>query len=147
MITEALRELVSGKDISYETTKEVMREITAGQATQAQISAFVTALKINGETVDEITAATEIMKEKCIKTELGTENTLDIVGTGGDMSGTFNISTASAFVVAAGGIPVAKHGNRALTSKSGSIDVLEALGINVDKTPEEEKEIFQLFEK
>lgn len=143
MIIEALKELSNKKNISYDVTKAVMDEITKGEATEAQIAAFLTALKLNGETVEEITAAAEIMKAKCIKTELGTSNTLDIVGTGGDMSGTFNISTASSFVAAAGGIPIAKHGNRALTSKSGAIDVLEALNINVNKTPEEEKEIFK----
>ena len=138
MIIEALKELSNRQNIGYELTKTVIYEISRGEATEAQIAAFLTALKLNGETVEEITAAAEVMKEKCIKTELGTSDTLDIVGTGGDMSGTFNISTASAFVAAAGGIPVAKHGNRALTSKSGAIDVLEAFGINVNKTPEEE---------
>lgn len=142
MILEALKELSNKQNISYETTKNVMYEITQGEATEAQIASFLTALKLNGETVDEITAAAEVMKEKCIKTELGTTNTLDIVGTGGDMTGTFNISTAASFVAAACGIPIAKHGNRALTSKSGSIDVIEALGINVNKTPQDEKDIF-----
>ncbi len=142
MITEALKELSNGKNIGYELTKSAMREIAQGEVTEAQIAAFLTALKLKGETVEEITAAAEVMREKCIKTELGTYNTLDIVGTGGDMSNSFNISTASAFVAAACGIPVAKHGNRARTSKSGSLDVLEALGINVNKTPDEEKHIF-----
>lgn len=142
MITDALQLLILNQDLTKEMTSAVMEEITQGKATEAQIASFLTALKMKGETVEEITAAALVMKEKCIKTELDTQNTLDIVGTGGDMTGTFNISTASAFVAAAGGIPIAKHGNRALTSKSGSIDVLEALGINVNKTPQEEKNIF-----
>lgn len=143
MIKEALKILISGKNLDYNTAKIVMYEITQGEATEIEIASFLTALKIKGETVDEITAAAEVMKEKCIKTDLNNVETLDIVGTGGDMSNTFNISTTTAFIVAAGGVPIAKHGNRALTSKSGSIDVLEALGINVNKTVEEEKNIFK----
>ncbi len=143
MITEALKTLTNGDNIDYKTAKTVITEITEGNVTDIQIASFLTALRIKGETIDEITAAAEVMKEKCIKTQLSTTNTLDIVGTGGDMSNTFNISTTTAFVAAAGNIPIAKHGNRALTSKSGSIDVLEALGINVNKTPDEEKQIFE----
>jgi anthranilate phosphoribosyltransferase len=142
MIIEALKKLSNGENLDFETTKLVMQEITQGSVTDIQITSFLTALRIKGETVEEITAAAKVMKEKCIKTTLDTENTIDIVGTGGDMSNTFNISTTSAFVVAAGGVPVAKHGNRALTSKSGAIDVLEALGINVNRTTNQEKEIF-----
>ncbi len=142
MITEALKKLTQNIDLDYDTAKAVMNEITRGEVSDIQIAAFLTALRMKGETTDEITAAAQVMKEKCIKTDLGKIDTLDIVGTGGDMSNTFNISTATAFVVASGNVPVAKHGNRALTSKSGSIDVLEALGINVNKTIEEEKEIF-----
>lgn len=143
MIKEALKILTANKNLEYKTAKEVMYEITEGRASEIEMSAFLTALKMKGETVDEITAAAEVMKEKCIKTELDNTEILDIVGTGGDMSNTFNISTTCAFVAAAGGVPIAKHGNRASTSKSGSIDVLEALGINVDKTPEQEFEIFK----
>ena len=142
MITEAIKQLTERKNLSKEMMTVIMEEITEGNATEAQIASFLTALKMKGETIEEITAAAQIMKSKCIKTELNTYNTLDIVGTGGDMTGTFNISTASAFVAAAGSVPMAKHGNRAQTSKSGAIDVLEALGINVNKTPEEEKAIF-----
>ncbi len=142
MITQALKEIISMKNLDYDTTKEIMYEITEGKVSDVEIAAFLTALKMKGETVEEITAAAQVVKEKCIKTRLGTTNTLDIVGTGGDMSNTFNISTAAAFVAAAGGVPVAKHGNRAVTGKAGAIDVLEALGINISKTPEEEKEIF-----
>lgn len=142
MIKDALKLLIKGKNLDYNMSKNVMYEITEGRTTESQIAAFLSALRIKGESVDEITAAAEVMKEKCIKTVLNTNNTLDIVGTGGDMSNTFNISTATAFVAAAGGIPIAKHGNRALTSKAGCIDVLEALGINVNKTPDEETFIF-----
>lgn len=143
MIIEALTILSEGNSLSYDIAKKVMYEITQGEATEAQISSFLTALKIKGETVEEITACAEVMKEKCTKTELGTKNVLDIVGTGGDGANTFNISTAAAFVVSSLDVPIAKHGNRAFTSKSGAIDVLEALGINTEKTPEEEKEIFK----
>lgn len=143
MIIDALKILSSGKNLDFATTKEVMYQITEGKATEAQIASFLTALKMKGETVDEITACAEVMKEKCIKIKLPIENTLDIVGTGGDMSNTFNISTTTAFVAAAGGVPVAKHGNKAFTSKSGAIDVLEALGINVNKTPDDEINLFK----
>ncbi len=143
MITEALKTLTEGNNLDYSLMKQIMNEITLGNVSDIQTAAFLTALKMKGETVDEITAAAEVMKEKCIKTDLTAENTIDIVGTGGDMRGTFNISTTCAFVLAAGGVPVAKHGNRALTSKAGSIDVLEALGINVNTTPEAEKKIFK----
>ena len=143
MIEEALKILVKGESLSYNQTKEVMKEITEGMAAESQISAFLTGLRIKGETIDEITACAEVMKEKCIKTDLKGAETLDIVGTGGDMTNTFNISTTTAFVAAAGKVPIAKHGNRALTSKSGSIDVLEALGINVNTTLQKEYEIFK----
>lgn len=142
MIVEALKILSNGKDLDFSLMKSVMAEITEGKVSDIQLAAFLTALKVKGETIDEITAAAQIMKEKCLKTDLECTNTLDIVGTGGDMSNTFNISTTCAIVVAAGGVPVAKHGNRALTSKSGSVDVLEALGINVNKTAAQEKQIF-----
>lgn len=142
MITDGIRQLTERKNLSQEMMSSIMEEITEGKATEAQIASFLTALKMKGETIEEITAAALVMKSKCIKTELNTKDTLDIVGTGGDLSATFNISTASAFVAAAGDIPMAKHGNRAQTSKSGAIDVLEALGVDVNKTPEEEKNIF-----
>lgn len=143
MIIEALKILSEGKDINYDITKNVMYEITEGKTTDVQISSFLTALKIKGETIDEITACAEVMRDKCEKTDLETKDVLDIVGTGGDGANTFNISTATTFVVSSLGVPVAKHGNRAFTSKSGAIDVLEALGINTDKTPDIEKEIFK----
>lgn len=142
MITQALETLRNKINLDFDTMKTVMNDITEGKTDDKDIMEFLTLLREKGESVDEITAAATVMKEKCIKTPLDTDNVLDIVGTGGDKSNTFNISTASCFVSAAAGIPTAKHGNRALTSKSGAIDVLEALNINVNKTPDEEKEIF-----
>ncbi|MCD7739838.1 MAG: anthranilate phosphoribosyltransferase [Candidatus Gastranaerophilales bacterium] len=143
MIKEAIKEIKKRNNLSKEIMTAVMNEITQGACCDEDIAEFLSELREKGETVEEITAAAKVLKERCIKTELGTYNTLDIVGTGGDMSNTFNISTAAAFVAASGGIPVAKHGNRALTSKSGSSDVLEALGININKTPSQEVEIFK----
>ncbi len=143
MIKDAIKQTAQKQNLSYETMKLVMEEITQGLAGDEEIAEFLTLLREKKETVEEITAAAKVMKEKCIALNLDTYNTLDIVGTGGDMCNTFNISTASAFVAAAGGVPVAKHGNRALTSKAGSVDVLEALGININNTPEKEKEIFK----
>jgi anthranilate phosphoribosyltransferase len=112
-----------------------MTEIMEGKATDAQIGAFLTALRIKGETVEEIAGAVRIMREKAFKIN-APENVVDTCGTGGDMSGTFNISTTTAIVVAACGIPVAKHGNRSVSSQSGSADVLEALGVNIELPPE-----------
>lgn len=111
-----------------------------GTATQAQMGAFLAALSMKGETVDEITACAEVMRENGLKIN-PIRNVIDIVGTGGDGVGTFNISTTSAFVIAAGGVPVAKHGNRGVSSKSGAADVLESLGINLNLTPEHNEQI------
>ena len=130
MIKEAIHELLQGKDLSYETSKKVMEEMMDGTATQAQMGGFLTALRMRGETIDEITAFAEVMREKGVKIHPQRE-VMDIVGTGGDEVGTFNISTTAAFVVAAGGVPVAKHGNRSVSSRSGAADVLEKLGANV----------------
>ncbi len=130
MIKEAIYELLQGKDLSYDTAKQVMEEMMDGTATQAQMGGFLTALRMQGESIEEITAFAEVMREKGIKIHPERE-VIDIVGTGGDEAGTFNISTTSAFVVAAGGVPVAKHGNRSVSSKSGAADVLEHLGVNV----------------
>ena len=117
-----------------------MEEMMTGTATQAQMGGFLTALRMQGETIDEITAFATVMREKGIKIEPKRE-VIDIVGTGGDEVGTFNISTTSAFVVAAGGVPVAKHGNRSVSSKSGAADVLEKLGVNLNLTPEQNEKV------
>jgi len=142
MIREAIHILLNGKDLSFEESKVVMEEIMSGEATEAQMGGFLTALRMQGETIDEITAFATVMREKGIKIEAGRE-VIDIVGTGGDEVGTFNISTTSAFVVAAGGIPVAKHGNRSVSSKSGAADVLEMLGANLNLTAEQNEEILK----
>lgn len=143
MIKEAIYQLINGEDLTYSQAKEVMEEMMTGTATQAQMGGFLTALRLQGETIDEITAFATVMREKGIKIE-PKRDVIDIVGTGGDEAGTFNISTTSAFVVAAGGVPVAKHGNRSVSSKSGAADVLENLGANLDLSPEENEKILEL---
>lgn len=143
MIKEAIYQLISGKDLDYDQAKTVMEEMMTGEATPAQMGGFLTALRMQGETIDEITAFATVMREKGIKIEPKRE-VIDIVGTGGDEVGTFNISTTSAFVVAAGGVPVAKHGNRSVSSRSGAADVLENLGVNLNLSPEENEKILNL---
>mgnify|MGYP001627045366 CR=1 FL=1 len=135
MIKEAISILTQNMSLSESEMAECIKEIMEGRATDAQIGAFLTALRMKGETVEEITGAVRIMREKAIKIK-APEGVIDTCGTGGDMSGTFNISTTTAIVVAASGIPVAKHGNRSVSSQSGSADVLEALGINIELPPE-----------
>ena len=135
MIKEAIHMIVSNISLSEGEMAECMREIMEGKTTDAQIGAFLTALRIKGETVEEITGAARIMREKAT-TINAPEGVLDTCGTGGDMSNTFNISTTTALVVAASGVPVAKHGNRSVSSHSGSADVLEALNIKIDLPPE-----------
>lgn len=135
MIKEAINLLVSGINLSESETAECMQEIMEGNATDSQIGAFLTALRIKGETVEEITGAARIMRDKAA-TIKAPEGVLDTCGTGGDMAQTFNISTTAAFVVAGAGVPVAKHGNRAVSSQAGSADVLEALGIKIDLVPD-----------
>ncbi|PKL51699.1 MAG: anthranilate phosphoribosyltransferase [Nitrospira bacterium HGW-Nitrospira-1] len=143
MIKEAVNILVNSVNLSEAEMAECMNEIMEGRATDAQIGAFLAALRIKGETVDEITGAARIMREKAARIK-APEGALDTCGTGGDMSNTFNISTTVAIVVAAAGIPVAKHGNRSVSSKSGSADVLEALGVRIDLQPENvEKCLFE----
>ena len=142
MIQEALNEVLNKKDLSYEMARAVMAEIMDGTATNAQMGAFLAALRMKGETVTEITACAEVMREKGLKVEVPFD-VLEIVGTGGDEVGTFNISTTAAFVVAAGGVPVAKHGNRSVSSKSGAADVLERLGARLDLTPEQNVEVLK----
>lgn len=143
MIKEAIKMLVSNISLSEAEMAECMKEIMEGKATDAQIGAFLTALRIKGETVEEITGAARIMREKAT-TIKSPEGVLDTCGTGGDMSHTFNISTTTALVVAGAGIPVAKHGNRSVSSQCGSADVLEALGVKIDLAPEKvEKCLFE----
>ena len=134
MIKEAINLLLEGKNLSEQDMVNSMRDIMEGQATDAQIASFLTALRIKGETVEEITGAAKVMREKVTGIN-APELTVDTCGTGGDMSHTFNISTTSALVVAACGVPVAKHGNRSVSSSCGSADVLEALGIKIDLAP------------
>ena len=131
MIKQAIDTLVSGKSLSMEEASQVMEEIMTGEATPAQFGAFVTALRIKGESVDEIAGLARVMRAKATPVKIS-EPTVDTCGTGGDAFGTFNISTTAAFVVAGAGLKVAKHGNRAMTSKCGSADVLEALGVKID---------------
>jgi len=136
MIKEALAQVVTGKDLDEQQMVEVMEEIMSGQATDAQIGAFLTGLRMKGESIDEIVGAVRVMREKATFVDTGVDTAagellMDIVGTGGDGSGTFNVSTTTAFVVAGAGIPVAKHGNRAISSSCGSADVLEALGVDL----------------
>lgn len=135
MIKEAINLIISNISLSETEMAECMTEIMEGRATDAQIGAFLTALRIKGETIEEITGAARIMREKATRIK-APEGVIDTCGTGGDMSGTFNISTTAAIVVAASGVPVAKHGNRSVSSRSGSADVLEALGINIELPPD-----------
>ncbi len=133
----AIQLVLDGKNLNTEQMTDTMRLIMTGHATDAQIGGFLVGLRMKGETVEEITAAAKVMRELSVKVEVNKEHLVDTCGTGGDSSGTFNISTATAFVVAAAGARVAKHGNRSVSSKSGSADVLEAAGVNLDLTPEQ----------
>ena len=142
MIKEAIIKLSKKQDLTYTEAETVMDEIMSGQATPVQMSAYLTALSLKGETIDEITASAAGMRAHCIKL-LHDMDVLEIVGTGGDGSNSFNISTTSSLVIAAGGVPVAKHGNRAASSKSGAADVLEALGVKITLTPERSAEILK----
>ena len=132
MIKEAIAKVVTGTNLSEAEAEVVMREIMQGEATDAQIAAYITALRMKGETVDEITGSARVMREKAFPVKLDATFQVDTCGTGGDLSHTFNISTTVAFVVAGAGVAVAKHGNRSVSSKSGSADVLQALGVNIE---------------
>jgi anthranilate phosphoribosyltransferase len=137
MIKEGIQKLVDGTDLSFSESQSVLREIMAGEATNAQIAAFLTALRMRGETVEELTAFARVMRENCIRIHPNVKGRLlDTCGTGGDRIKTFNVSTTAAFVIAGAGVAVAKHGNRSVTSKSGSADVLEHLGVNLSVEPE-----------
>ena len=142
MIKEAIIKLSKKEDLNYQEAEKVMDEIMSGEATPVQMSAYLTALSLKGETIDEITASAAGMRAHCIKL-LHDMDVLEIVGTGGDGSNSFNISTTSSLVIAAGGVPVAKHGNRAASSKSGAADVLEALGVKITIPPEKSAEVLK----
>jgi anthranilate phosphoribosyltransferase len=137
MIADAIRALVEGRSLSEEAAEGTMTQIMQGEATQAQIGAFLTALRLKGETVAEITAFARVMRSKVTPVEYATPGeVLDTCGTGGDGSGSFNISTAAAFVAAGAGVPVAKHGNRSVSSLCGSADLLKELGVNIEAGPQ-----------
>ena len=142
MIQEAIKKLSGKENLTYEEAEQVMNEIMSGETTPVQMSAYLTALSIKGETIDEITASAAGMRNHCIKL-LHNMDVLEIVGTGGDGANSFNISTTSALVIAAAGVPVAKHGNRAASSKCGAADVLEALGVKITLTPEKSAELLK----
>lgn len=141
---EILGKLVDGNDLTKEEAMRAQELILTGQATQAQIACFLTALRMKGETLDEITGLASVLRDKAQTIAPKIDHYVDFVGTGGDCTYSFNISTTSAFVVAAAGVPVAKHGNRSISSKSGAGDVLEALGVNISANP---KVVEQCVEK
>lgn len=136
MIKEAIKKTVEKEDLKEQEMMDVMTEVMEGEATPAQIASFITALRIKGETVTEVTGAARIMRQKATRIDARSSVIVDTCGTGGDGANTFNISTTAAFVVAAAGITVAKHGNRSVSSSCGSADVLEALGVNIGVGPE-----------
>lgn len=142
MIKEAILKVTKNQDISYEMAEESMNEIMKGEASKVQMSSYLTALSMKGETIDEITASAASLRNHCVKL-LTDMDVLEIVGTGGDGSNSFNISTVSSIVISAGGVPVAKHGNRAYSSKCGAADVLEFLGVNIELPPEKSKMLLE----
>ncbi len=143
MIKESIARVVAGSDLTEAEMIGTMEEVMEGAATPAQIASFITALRIKGETVDEVSGAARVMRQKAVRIDARSSVIVDTCGTGGDGRNTFNISTTAAFVVAAAGITVAKHGNRAMSSKCGSADVLEALGVKIDAGPEIVEECIQ----
>ena len=142
MIKEAIAQLVKREDLTSEVMEQVMEEIMTGEATDAQKASFLTALSMKGETIDEITSAAKVLRSHCERF-LNDMDVLEIVGTGGDGSNTINISTLSSVVVSAAGIPVAKHGNRAASSKCGTADCLGALGVKIDCAPARSAQILK----
>jgi anthranilate phosphoribosyltransferase len=136
-ITQALEKVVNSENLSSEAMREVMRQIMTGRATASQIGAFLVGLRMKGETIDEIAGAVEVMRELATGVKVSGDYLVDIVGTGGDESNLFNVSTAASFVVAASGGRVAKHGNRSVSSSSGAADLLEAAGVNLSLSPEQ----------
>ncbi len=142
MIKEAITRLAGKQDLSYEEAEQVMNEIMGGEASPVQMSAYLTALSLKGETIDEVTGSAAGMRKHCVRL-LHDMDVLEIVGTGGDGANSFNISTTSSLVISAAGVPVAKHGNRAASSKCGAADVLEALGVNITISPERSAQILR----
>jgi len=142
VIKEAIAKAAKCEDLSYEIAESVMDEIMSGQASEIQMAAYLTAMAAKGETIEEITASAAGMRKHCIRL-LHDMDVLEIVGTGGDQANSFNISTTSALVASAAGTPVAKHGNRAASSKCGAADVLEALGVNINLSPEHSLELLK----
>jgi anthranilate phosphoribosyltransferase len=136
-ITQALEDVVNSENLSSEAMRDVMRQIMTGNATASQIGAFLVALRMKGESIDEIAGAVEVMRELATGVKVSGDHLVDIVGTGGDESNLFNVSTAASFVVAASGGRVAKHGNRSVSSSSGAADLLEAAGVNLSLSPEQ----------
>ena len=137
---EYIKKLIEGNDLTYDETIAAMNHIMGGESTEAQIASLLTALRMRGETVEEITASATVMRQRCNQLHYQGD-LLDIVGTGGDGTNTFNVSTIASIVVAAAGVRVAKHGNRSISSKCGSADVLEALGVKLDVTKEQNEKI------
>ena len=136
-LQQALEQWVAGRDISRESMRAVMTTVMTGEASQAQIGAMLVALRMKGEAIEEIAGAAEVMRELVTPVSVAGKHVIDLVGTGGDGANLFNVSTAATFVAAAAGAQVAKHGNRSVSSSSGSSDVLEALGVNLDVSPEQ----------
>lgn len=144
MIKDCISKLVKGLDLTYQEAEDVMKEMMSGYATEAQIGAFLVALRMKGETVEEISAFASTMRKFCCRIHPKVKGRIiDTCGTGGDKIKTFNVSTASAFIVAGAGVTVAKHGNRSVTSKCGSADVLERLGLNLNIEPKEVESIIE----
>jgi len=144
MIRDAIKKVVEGKDLDRKEMMACMDEIMSGQATPAQIGSFITALRLKGETVEEITGAAMVMREKATKIDVKSDASIvDTCGTGGSGKDIFNVSTASAFVVSGAGLKVAKHGNRGVSSQCGSADVIKALGVNIDIKPDKVKECIE----
>jgi len=132
MIKIELEKIIAGNDLSFDESHQLMLNIMSGEENNSQIASLLTALMIKGEVPEEVAGFAKAMRDKSLKLDINTDNLVDVCGTGGDNSSTFNISTTSAFVVAGAGIKVAKHGNRSISSSSGSADVLTELGININ---------------
>ncbi len=132
MIVNAIKKVITGENLTPEACYGAMDDIMGGRATAAQIASFITALRMKGETIEEIAACAQVMRDRVVRVEVDDSNMVDTCGTGGDGARTFNISTTAAFVVAGAGVTVAKHGNRSVSSQSGSADLFQALGVNID---------------